>query len=99
MILTGVGQLWVADITCIWLEEELDYLAGILDAYSRRRLEHLLAHLLPLQNQSISGWTTGILRWRHSPSADTRRRLVTFGAILKIDYTEPHSHWSNEITS
>ena len=36
MILTGVNQLWVADITYIRLEEEFVYLAVILDAYSRR---------------------------------------------------------------
>jgi len=36
MILTGVDQLWVADITYIRLEEEFVYLAVILDAYSRR---------------------------------------------------------------
>jgi putative transposase len=36
MILTGIDQLWVADITYIRLEEEFVYLAVILDAYSRR---------------------------------------------------------------
>jgi putative transposase len=36
MVLTGVNQLWVADITYIRLEEEFVYLAVILDAYSRR---------------------------------------------------------------
>jgi putative transposase len=36
MILTGVDQLWVADITYIRLEEEFVYLAVILDAYSKR---------------------------------------------------------------
>jgi len=36
MVLTGVDQLWVADITYIRLEEEFVYLAVILDAYSRR---------------------------------------------------------------
>jgi putative transposase len=36
IILTGVDQLWVADITYIRLEEEFVYLAVILDAYSRR---------------------------------------------------------------
>ena len=36
MILTGVDQLWVADITYLRLEEEFVYLAVILDAYSRR---------------------------------------------------------------
>lgn len=36
MVLSGVNQLWVADITYIRLEEEFVYLAVILDAYSRR---------------------------------------------------------------
>jgi putative transposase len=36
MVLTGVNQLWRADITYIRLLEEFVYLAVILDAYSRR---------------------------------------------------------------
>jgi len=36
MGLTGTDQLWVADITSIRLENELVFLAVILDAYSRR---------------------------------------------------------------
>ena len=36
MILTGINQLWIADITYIRLQEEFIYLAVILDAYSRR---------------------------------------------------------------
>jgi putative transposase len=36
MELTGINQLWIADITYIRLEEEFIYLAVILDAYSRR---------------------------------------------------------------
>jgi putative transposase len=36
MMLTGIDQLWVADITYIRLETEFVYLAVILDAYSRR---------------------------------------------------------------
>jgi transposase InsO family protein len=36
LVLTGVDQLWVADITYIRLEEEFVYRAVILDAYSRR---------------------------------------------------------------
>ena len=36
MVVTGVNQLWVADITYIRLEEEFVYMAVILDAYSRR---------------------------------------------------------------
>jgi putative transposase len=36
MVLTGVDQLWVADITYIRLQEEFVFLAVILDGYSRR---------------------------------------------------------------
>jgi transposase InsO family protein len=36
MMLTGLDQLWVADITYIRLETEFVYLAVVLDAYSRR---------------------------------------------------------------
>jgi transposase InsO family protein len=36
MEVTGINQLWIADITYIRLEEEFVYLAVILDAHSRR---------------------------------------------------------------
>jgi putative transposase len=36
MVLTGINQLWVADITYIRLEIEFVYLAVVLDAFSRR---------------------------------------------------------------
>jgi putative transposase len=36
MVLTGIDQLWWADITYIRLRDEFVYLAVILDAYSRR---------------------------------------------------------------
>lgn len=36
MTLTGINQLWVADITYIRLEMEFVYLAVVLDAFSRR---------------------------------------------------------------
>jgi putative transposase len=36
MALTGIDQLWVADITYIRLESEFVYLAVVIDAYSRR---------------------------------------------------------------
>ena len=36
IVLTGINQLWRADITYIRLAEEFVYLAVILDAYSRR---------------------------------------------------------------
>lgn len=36
LVLTGVNQLWIADITYIRLREQFVFLAAILDAYSRR---------------------------------------------------------------
>jgi transposase InsO family protein len=36
MVLSGINQLWVADITYIRLETEFVYLAVVIDAYSRR---------------------------------------------------------------
>src|ERR1019366_5401935 len=36
MVLTGINQLWVADITYIRLQLEFVYLAVLLDAFSRR---------------------------------------------------------------
>ena len=36
MKLTGINQLWVADLTYIRLQKEFVYLAAILDAWSRR---------------------------------------------------------------
>ena len=36
MALSGINQLWVADITYIRLEAEFVYLAVVIDAFSRR---------------------------------------------------------------
>jgi len=36
MVLSGINQLWIADITYIRLETEFVYLAVVLDAFSRR---------------------------------------------------------------
>jgi len=53
LVLTGLNQLWVADITYIRLELEFVYLAVILDAFSRRvigwALDRLLEAALTLQ--------------------------------------------------
>jgi putative transposase len=35
-LLTGLDQLWVADITYVHLAEEFGYLAVVLDAFSRK---------------------------------------------------------------
>ncbi len=52
MKLTGIDQLWVADITYLRLKKEFVYLAVILDAFSRKvvgwELDQTLATRLPL---------------------------------------------------
>src|ERR1700735_3120837 len=52
MKLTGINQLWVADMTYIRLRNEFVYLALVLDAFSRRvlgwALERNLTARLPL---------------------------------------------------
>jgi putative transposase len=47
--LTGLDQLWVADITYIRLELEFVYLAVILDAFSRRVLGWALSRTLEVE--------------------------------------------------
>ena len=53
LTLTGVNQLWVADITYIRLRTEFVYLAVLLDGYSRKvvgwALDKTLATRLPLE--------------------------------------------------
>jgi len=44
--LTGLNQLWIADITYIRLEREFVYLAVVLDAFSRRVIGWALDHSL-----------------------------------------------------
>jgi putative transposase len=52
MKLTGMNQLWVADITYIRLQKEFVYLAVVLDAFSRKvvgwALDRTLASRLPI---------------------------------------------------
>jgi putative transposase len=52
MKLTGINQLWVADITYLRLRQEFVYLAVVLDAFSRKvvgwALEPTLAARLPI---------------------------------------------------
>lgn len=46
LVLTGLDQLWVADLTYIRLELEFIYLAVILDAFSRREIGWALGRTL-----------------------------------------------------
>jgi putative transposase len=66
LVLTGLDQLWVADLTYIRLELEFVYLAVVLDAFSRRvigwALEHTLEAALALQALRMA-----LVRRRPSP--------------------------------
>ena len=44
MALTGLDQLWVADITYV-ISPEFAYLAIVLDAFSRKVIGRVCAHL------------------------------------------------------
>ena len=61
MVLTGVDQLWVADITYIRLREEFVFLAVILDAYSRRVIGWALDRTLE-DELTLSGAAHGACR-------------------------------------
>ncbi len=55
--LTGLDQLWVADITYIRLQEEFVYLAVIIDAFSRRVVGWAMAdHLQASRRSTPSPW-------------------------------------------
>ena len=73
MVLTGIDQLWVADITYIRLETELVYLAVVLDAHSRR----------------VIGWALGPTLESHLAIAALqmalRRRSPTAGLVHHSD--------------
>ncbi len=49
MVLSGIDQLWVADITYIRLEIEFVFLAVVLDAYSRRVIGWALERTLEVE--------------------------------------------------
>src|ERR1035437_1381491 len=61
MKLTGINQLWIADITYIRLETEFIYLAVVLDAYSRRVIGWALGRTLE-DDLTIAALGMGVLR-------------------------------------
>jgi transposase InsO family protein len=68
MILTGIDQLWVADITYIRMREEFAFLAVVLDAFSRRVVGWALeAHLQA--SLAIAALRTAIAARRPPPGS------------------------------
>jgi len=101
MILTGVDQLWVADITYIRLEEEFVYLAVILDAYSRRVIgwclsdgldDWLTLTALRMGAESGAAWTGASLRPR---GAVCQRRLQ--GSVAGAWHRNQHESQSEPL--
>jgi putative transposase len=105
MQLSGVDQLWVADITYIRLEEEFVYLAVILDAYSRRvigwHLDDTLADSLTItalrmalaQRQVGPGLVHHSDRGVQYASADYTQLLLDHG--IGISMSRKGNPWDN----
>lgn len=105
MVLTGVDQLWIADITYIRLEVEFVFLAVILDAFSRRvigwELDRTLETKLTLAalQMALSRRTIQPGLVHHSDrgtqyaSADYTDRLKTHG--IDISMSRKANPWDN----
>ena len=68
MELTGIDQLWVADITYVRLAEEFAYLAVVLDAYSRRVIGWALADHLQA-SLAVGALTMALTARRPAPGS------------------------------
>lgn len=105
MALTGIDQLWVADITYIRLETEFVYLAVVMDAFSRRvvgwALDRTLEDDLPLAALAMAlelrrppaGWVHHSDRGSQYASGDYTGRLQAHGG--RISMSHKASPWEN----
>ncbi|HEY1241933.1 MAG TPA: IS3 family transposase [Bryobacteraceae bacterium] len=105
MVLTGMNQLWVADITYIRLESEFVYLAVVIDAYSRRvigwALERTVEDDLPLaalrQALELRQPAPGVVhhsdRGSQYASGDYTDLLKTHGCHISMSHKA--SPWEN----
>ncbi len=87
MKVTGINQLWIADITYIRLQREFVYLAVVLDAFSRKvvgwQLDRTLAVRLPLTalEQAIAERKPGPGLVHHSDRSPS-------GSLLRVRSTD-----------
>jgi putative transposase len=105
LTLTGLDQLWVADLTYIRLELEFVYLAVMLDAFSRRvigwALEHTLEAALTLQalrmalaqRRPPAGLVHHSDRGMQYASRDYTQLLHDHG--IRISMSRPGNPWDN----
>jgi putative transposase len=85
LVLTGVDQLWVVDITYIRWREEFVVLAVILDAYSRRVLGWELNRMLD-NDRTIAALRMALARRSMAPGlVDHSDRGTQYASY---DYTE-----------
>ena len=105
LVLMGLDQLWVADLTYIRLELEFVHLAVMLDAFSRRvigwALEHTLEAALTLQSlrmaleqrRSLPGLVHHSDRDVQYASRDYTQMLHDHG--IQISMSRPGNAWDN----
>jgi len=105
MVLSGINQLWVADITYIRLETEFVYLAVVIDAFSRRvvgwALDRSPEDDLPIaalrlaleRRQPNSGWVHHSDRGGQYASHDYTDLLKAHGG--RISMSHKASPWEN----
>jgi putative transposase len=105
MTLTGINQLWVADITYIRLETEFVYLAVVIDAFSRRVIgwaldrrvedELTLAALgMALElRRPAAGWVHHSDRGSQYASGDYTDLLKALGCEISMSHRA--SPWEN----
>jgi transposase InsO family protein len=94
MELTGLNQLWVADITYIRLEMEFVYLAVVLDAFSRRVIGWALDRSL---EDDLTIAALGMALQRRSPAAGLVHHSDRGVQYASAGYTgfaesQPHHH-------
>ena len=107
LVVTGLDQLWVADLTYIRLELEFVYLAVILDAFSRRvigwTLDRTLEAELTLQalrmalaqRRPVRGLVHHSDRGVQYASRDYTRRLQDHG--IQISMSRKGNPWDNAV--
>ncbi|MBI3646898.1 MAG: IS3 family transposase [Acidobacteriales bacterium] len=105
LVVTGINQLWVADITYIRLQEEFVYLAVILDAFSRRvigwaldrtledRLTLSALHMALLRRQVQPGLVHHSDRGVQYASKDYTEELKQYGILVSM--SRKANPWDN----
>jgi putative transposase len=90
LTLTGLDQLWVADITYVRLELEFVYLAVILDAFSRRVIGWALE---PMLETALTLQALGMALARRRPSLGLVHHSDRGVQYASRDYTQRlHDH-------